>query len=66
MTTDAPKARCSFCSKSDGETTAILAVRKDLFICDECVVLMVEIIAEGHDDWRKRLIEKLQTPPLAN
>jgi hypothetical protein len=34
MITDVPKARCSLCAK----TKVILAFRKDLFICDECVV----------------------------
>ena len=62
MANDAPKAKCSFCGKSDAETTAILAFPKDLFICDECVVLMVEIIAEGRPDWRAHLIDKLQKP----
>jgi ATP-dependent Clp protease ATP-binding subunit ClpX len=61
MTGNPTKARCTFCAKTDAETTSILAFPNNLFICDECVVLMVEIIAEGHDDWRKQLIEKLQT-----
>jgi ATP-dependent protease Clp ATPase subunit len=57
---DAMKARCSFCSKSDNEAMIIVAGPKDAFICDECVFCMVEIIADGRDDWRKQLIEMLQ------
>ena len=52
--------RCTFCSKSANELVALLAFPGDLSICDECVSLMVDIIAADHPDWRKAQIEKLQ------
>ena len=53
------KATCTFCHKSDSETTAVLAFPNDLCICDECVSLMVEIIAKDHEIWRARQIASL-------
>jgi len=52
--------RCTFCSKSANELVALLAFPGDLSICDECVSLMVDIIAADHPDWRNAQIEKLQ------
>lgn len=52
--------RCTFCSKSADELVALLAHPGDLSICDECVSLMVDIIAADHPDWRSAQIEKLQ------
>ena len=54
--------RCTFCSKSADELVALLAHPGDLSICDECVSLMVDIIAADHPDWRKAQIERLQVP----
>jgi ATP-dependent protease Clp ATPase subunit len=57
---------CSFCRKSQDEVAQLLAfpgvplgLSKDLFICDECVGLMMEIVAQQNDDWRKHQIERL-------
>jgi ATP-dependent protease Clp ATPase subunit len=50
---------CTFCRKSEKEVVALLAF-PDLYICDECVWLMVEIIATSNFDWRDRIIEKLK------
>ena len=54
---------CTFCRKSQEEVVALLAFPGDLSICDECVSLMVDIIAADHPDWRKAQIEKLQRLP---
>ena len=54
------KKTCKFCHKSDDETTVMLAFPDDLCICDECVSLMVEIIAKDHAEWRERQIDTLQ------
>lgn len=44
-------ARCSFCGKSAGEVGRLIAGQRDAYICDECLRLGVEILAEeegGH------------------
>jgi ATP-dependent protease Clp ATPase subunit len=57
---------CIFCKKSDkqvaqllGFPTKMMGLSDDIFICDECVELMVNIIAEQNKDWRNRQIEAL-------
>jgi ATP-dependent protease Clp ATPase subunit len=52
--------RCTFCSKPAKEVVALLAFPGVLSICDECVSLMVGIIAADHPDWRSAQIEKLE------
>jgi hypothetical protein len=54
------KRLCTICHKSEDEAIAILALSDDLNICDECIFLMAEIVAEGHAEWRVRLINALQ------
>jgi ATP-dependent protease Clp ATPase subunit len=51
---------CKFCSKTQDGVVALLASPDNLNICDECVWLMVEIIATKRPDWRDRTIEKLK------
>lgn len=51
---------CTFCHKSQDEVVALLAFPDELSICNECVSLMVDIIATDHPDWRAAQIEKLQ------
>ena len=41
------------------DEVAVLCAWPDLFICDECVGLMVNIIAEKNKEWRDRQIEAL-------
>ena len=55
--------QCTFCGKADNELVALLAFPDDLNICDECVCLMVDIIASGHPDWRDKQIERLKSLP---
>ena len=50
-TSDAPKdesekVMCSFCGKSQDEVRKIVAGPKEIFICDECVVLCLQITCE--------------------
>jgi ClpX C4-type zinc finger len=50
-TSDAPKDEsqkviCSFCGKSQDEVRKIVAGPDKVFICDECVVLSLQIISE--------------------
>ena len=47
-------------SRTDNEDRRHGPYPGDLSICDECVSLMVGIIAADHPDWRSAQIEKLQ------
>jgi len=55
-----PLLRCKFCRKTQDDVAVLLAFPEDLSICDECVWLMVEIIATDRPAWRDRTIEKLR------
>jgi ATP-dependent Clp protease ATP-binding subunit ClpX len=50
---------CTFCKKSDDDVAQLLAFPGDLFICDECIGLMVEIVGETNKEWRERQIAVL-------
>jgi ATP-dependent protease Clp ATPase subunit len=53
------KLNCTLCKKSEEEVAVLCAWPVSLFICDECVGLMVHIIAEKNKEWRDRQIEAL-------
>lgn len=42
-------ADCSFCRKPDNEVAALVA-GPGVYICDECIALCVQVIAEKRDD----------------
>jgi hypothetical protein len=44
-TSDAPTLYCSFCSKSQHDVAKLVAGR-DVFICDECVLMCLNIVQE--------------------
>src|ERR1700719_636020 len=51
-TSDAPKDEkviCSFCGKSQDEVRKIVAGPNNVYICDECVVLSLQITCEEGD-----------------
>ena len=50
---------CTFCKKSQDDVAQLLAFPGDLFICDEYVGLMVEIVGHQNKEWRDRQIEFL-------
>jgi ClpX C4-type zinc finger protein len=54
-----PEPRCCFCQKAQRNVTNLIAGPENLRICDECVALMCDIIAEQNDKWRKRQIKRL-------
>ena len=54
-----PEPRCCFCQKAQHNVTNLIAGLENLRICDECVALMCDIIAEQNDKWRKRQIKRL-------
>jgi hypothetical protein len=43
---DNPRS-CSFCSKTEGEVSELIAGAPAVFICDECVESCVDIIREA-------------------
>jgi ATP-dependent protease Clp ATPase subunit len=51
---------CRFCHKTEDQVDVLLAFTEDLCICDECVWLIIEIIAKDRPDWRDRIVEKLK------
>jgi ATP-dependent protease Clp ATPase subunit len=46
--------QCSFCAKKQDEVTKLVAGPK-AFICNECVLLCVQIMLEDHPEWRQEL-----------
>jgi hypothetical protein len=39
--------RCSFCSKTQNQVRRMISGPDSVFICDECVILSLQIISEG-------------------
>ena len=46
MTTNRTEYLCSFCGKTQGQVKRLIAGPDRVFICDECVALCDQIIAE--------------------
>ena len=61
MSSESTALSCTFCHKSEKEVFALLAFPDRLNICDECVWLMVEIVATDRPDWRDKIIDKLKS-----
>ena len=61
MSSESTALSCTFCHKSEEEVVALLAFPDRLNICDECVWLMVEIVATDRPDWRDKIIDKLKS-----
>ena len=40
------RVRCSFCGKTQDQVRKLIAGSKNVFICDECIELCGEILAE--------------------
>lgn len=53
------KLYCSFCKKSQEEVAVLLAGPDNLAVCDECVALLSDMIAEENEKWRKHQIKSL-------
>jgi hypothetical protein len=52
---------CTFCGKSQHEVRLLIA-GPGVFVCDECVMLCVDICSENNASWKKELIEKYELP----
>jgi ATP-dependent protease Clp ATPase subunit len=50
---------CSFCQKPARRVARLIAGPDGLHICDGCVGLLCDIIAEGDAKWRKRRLKRL-------
>jgi ATP-dependent Clp protease ATP-binding subunit ClpX len=62
---DSGPLRCSFCGKSQNEVKKLIA-GPTVFICDECVELCNDIIAEEWEDDRGKSFEQLPKPSDIN
>ena len=52
---DTTQYRCSFCGKAQGQVRKLIASSsKDIYICNECIELCSELIAEEYDDMNFR------------
>lgn len=58
---DFSKVRCSFCGKTQDEVRKIVA-GPDVFICDECILLCQEIIADDVEASRANVGDGLMRP----
>ena len=45
-----PKIHCSFCGKTENQVHKLIAGPNGVYICDECVDLCDEILAEEYQD----------------
>ena len=55
------RVRCSFCGKTQDQVRKLIAGSKNVFICDECIELCGEILAEELEEEE----EKEPVSPLA-
>jgi ATP-dependent Clp protease ATP-binding subunit ClpX len=55
---------CSFCNKPHDQVAKLVAGPNGLHICDECVALCSDIIAEENEAWRKRQLKALDRGEL--
>jgi len=58
--TASPPLVCSFCAKEQAEVRRLIA-GPNVFICNECIELCIQIVAEEDENWRERIIKMLQT-----
>lgn len=55
---------CSFCGKTQSEVIVLVAAPQgSVCICDECSMLVVEMISIQHPEWRERLLRTLELLP---
>ena len=54
--------RCSFCNKSQAQVKKLIAGPNDTYICDECVSLCQDIIAEGFEEEKRNTDSNMKLP----
>jgi ATP-dependent protease Clp ATPase subunit len=65
----ATEIACVTCKKDRREVSQLVALllgpdNQVSYICDECIGLFVEIIAEEKPDWARKLVGRLERGPL--
>ena len=55
---------CNFCNKPHDKVAKLVAGPSGLHVCDECVALSCDIIAEENEAWRKRRLKALDRGEL--
>jgi len=60
-TTNNSSLRCSFCSKSQGEVRKLIA-GPNVYICDECIEICTDIIAEERDLEERSDLQEVPKP----
>ncbi|MGN0672085.1 MAG: ClpX C4-type zinc finger protein, partial [Anaerovoracaceae bacterium] len=58
---DNRQLRCSFCGKPQGQVRRLIA-GPDVYICDECVSLCQDIIAEGFEEEKRNTDSNMKLP----
>ena len=56
---------CIACRLPQAELKILVALPGEvgnIYICDECVGVLVGIVAEANPDWRAKQIDRLQSP----
>lgn len=56
-----PTVACTFCDKKVGEVERMIAGPRSVYICDECVEICNEIIAEDKEKHAKETVETAET-----
>jgi ATP-dependent protease Clp ATPase subunit len=57
------KVQCITCRLSQSEVKRLVAIPAEvgnIYICDECVGVLVGIMAEDNSDWRDQQIKRLK------
>ena len=54
--------KCSFCGKSQNDVRKLIA-GPTVYICDECIELCNDIIAEEWEEEKSRELRSLPSPP---
>jgi len=59
MESTMPELHCSFCRKPERRVAKLVAGPDGLHVCDGCVALLCDIVAEQDARWRKRQLKRL-------
>jgi len=65
----ATEIACAACKKDRRQVSQLVALHLGTdnqvpYICDECISLFAEIVAEKKPDWARKLVRRLEKGPL--
>jgi ATP-dependent protease Clp ATPase subunit len=65
----ATEIACAACKKERRQVNQLVALHLGTdnqvsYICDECISLFAEIVAEKKPDWARKLVRRLEKGPL--